>query len=86
MEVYIVFVCENGEYIGHGLYEDQSYVYGVFKNQNDAIEVTNVLQAGLYEDQSYVYGVFKNQNDAIEVTNVLQAKGENAYMQPFTVE
>lgn len=58
MEVYIVFVCENGEYIGHGLYEDQSYVYGVFKDEHDAIEVTNVLQA----------------------------KGENAYMQPFTVE
>ena len=58
MEVYIVFVCENGEYIGHGLYEDQSYVYGVYGNKDNAIEVTNVLQA----------------------------KGENAYMQPFTVE
>lgn len=58
MEVYIVFICENGEYIGHGLYEDQSYVYRVFKNEHDAIEVRDALLS----------------------------KGENAYIQPFTVE
>lgn len=44
MTVYLVMYSILGEYIGHGLYEEQNFVDNIYLNQSDALSRVKWLE------------------------------------------